>query len=69
MSSINFAVVGCGRIGFRHAEHINYKGKLVAVCDTDKLKRTELSEKYGAKVFESLDELLNSDLEIDVISI
>ena len=30
----NFAIIGCGRIAGRHAEHLVKHGKLVAVCDS-----------------------------------
>lgn len=69
MEKLNFAIVGCGRIGARHAEHINNNGNLIAVCDIDKMKANDIAEKYSANVFTSIDDLLNSDLEIDVISI
>jgi predicted dehydrogenase len=39
MEKINFAIIGCGRIAQRHAEHINNNGRLVAVCDIDLEKR------------------------------
>ena len=31
---LRFAIIGCGRIAQRHAEHIQRVGKLVAACDT-----------------------------------
>ncbi len=39
---INFAIIGCGHIGPRRAEHIynNKNTNLIAVCDI-KLKRAE----------------------------
>jgi len=70
MKKINFAVVGCGRIAQRHAEHIDNNGNLVAVCDIVKDKADALANKYNARAFYSIDELLNAkDLSIDVISI
>lgn len=68
-SIIRFAIVGCGRIAHRHAEHISKFGKLVAACDILKEKAVELSSKYHAVPFSSLDELLNAGIEIDVVSI
>ncbi len=44
-----FALVGCGRIGNRHAEHINNNGVLVAVCDNVKEKADALAAQYGCK--------------------
>ncbi len=69
MKKIKFAIVGCGRIAQRHAEHINKQGLLVAVCDIDKDKANILAEKYGTSVFYQLDDLLAANLDIDVVSI
>jgi len=66
---INFAVIGCGRIAQRHAEHINNIGKLVAVCDIVPEKANALAEKYNAKAYYSAEEMLNSQHEINVVSI
>ena len=33
MDKLKFAIIGCGRIAQRHAEHIKNQGELVAVCD------------------------------------
>jgi UDP-N-acetyl-2-amino-2-deoxyglucuronate dehydrogenase len=66
---LKFALIGCGRIGHRHAEHINKIGNLVAVCDIDIEKALEFSKKYNSKYFLNIDELFNSNLDIDVVSI
>jgi len=58
MMDLKFAIVGCGRIAQRHAEHITKQGKLVAVCDTNKERRDEMAAKYNSKAYASLDELL-----------
>ncbi|HYJ38973.1 MAG TPA: Gfo/Idh/MocA family oxidoreductase, partial [Chitinophagaceae bacterium] len=68
-SEIKFAIIGCGRIAQRHAEHINNKGLLVAVCDIVKEKADEVGKKYKANVYYSLDDLLASEKNIDVVSI
>lgn len=68
--NIKFAIVGCGRIAQRHAEHIkNTAGcLLIACCDIVENKANELAEKYGATSHVSIDEMLiNTD--IDIISI
>ena len=64
-----FAIVGCGRIAQRHAEHINNFGKLIAVCDIDSEKASGLSKLYNAKSYNDIDEMLKSEKDIDVISI
>jgi UDP-N-acetyl-2-amino-2-deoxyglucuronate dehydrogenase len=68
MEKIRFALIGCGRIAQRHAEHINNFGKLIAVCDNVKLKADDLAAKYGAKPYYNIDELLANE-EVDVVSI
>ncbi|MBV5282478.1 MAG: Gfo/Idh/MocA family oxidoreductase [Paludibacter sp.] len=67
---IKFAVIGQGHIGKRHAEMIrlNLDSQLVAVCDVlakDQIGLTDIKEAY----FTSYEELLASDLDIDVINI
>jgi UDP-N-acetyl-2-amino-2-deoxyglucuronate dehydrogenase len=69
-NEIRFAIVGCGRIAQRHAEHINNYGSLVAVCDNVESKAVELASKFKEVAhFKNIDELLKADLAIDVISI
>jgi len=68
-SKINFAIIGCGRIAQRHAEHIHKMGKLVASCDIVPQKADELAAKYAAKAYTSVDEMLAAHKEIDVVSI
>jgi len=69
MKKIKFGIVGCGRIAQRHAEHINKKGTLVAVCDVVKEKADEMAVRYGAKPYYSLEDMLKEQKEIDVISV
>jgi len=69
MSTLNFAIIGCGRIAQRHAEHIQNHGKLLAVCDIVKEKADLLSDKYGAKVYTNYASLLAAHPEIDVVTI
>lgn len=67
---IKFAVVGCGHIGKRHAEMIsrNDEAELVALCDIKPKEELEI-EKYGVPFYDSLDHLLESNIEADVITI
>jgi UDP-N-acetyl-2-amino-2-deoxyglucuronate dehydrogenase len=67
--SVSFAIIGCGRIAKRHAEQIAKVGKLVAVCDVVEAKASELGELYGAKVYDSIEKLLENESKIDVVSI
>ena len=66
---IQFGIIGCGRIAQRHAEHINNKGKLVAVCDIVKSKADELAKLYGAKAYYSVEDMLANVEEMDVIAV
>ena len=66
---LNFGLVGCGRIAQRHAEHIQNNGVLVAVCDNVKEKADELAKKYNAKAYYNIDDLIENEKQIDVISV
>jgi predicted dehydrogenase len=70
IKKIKFAVIGCGHIGKRHAEMIqrNPDAELVALVDI-KGKAGLNIENYNLPFFNSIDDLLNSNLEIDVINI
>ena len=69
MEKIKFGILGCGRIAQRHAEHINIKGKLVAVCDIIKEKADELAAKYNAKAYYDAEEMMKAEKEIEVIAV
>jgi predicted dehydrogenase len=69
MDTITFAIVGCGRIAQRHAEHIANVGKLVAVCDIIEERAKELSAKYSCASYKSLETLLFDQNELHVVSI
>lgn len=66
---LKFALIGCGRIANRHAEHIAKFGELVACCDIEERKAIEIAERYNAKAFQNSSDLLASDIEIDVVSV
>jgi predicted dehydrogenase len=68
-AGMKFAIIGCGRIAQRHAEHIMNAGKLVAVCDIDPVKARELAGKYDVPFFQSVDDLLSNVKGVDVISV
>ena len=69
MNKLKFALIGCGRIGQRHAEHIHNNGELVAVCDIDEGKAKLLGEKYNVTAYKDLDKLLKKEKNIDVVSV
>ena len=65
---LRFAIVGCGRIAQRHAQHIQRLGNLIAACDIEKTKAQSLTDTYGATPFTELQHMLDST-EIDVVSV
>jgi UDP-N-acetyl-2-amino-2-deoxyglucuronate dehydrogenase len=69
MKKYKFALVGCGRIAQRHAQHISRLGILSAVCDIDRSKAEELGKQYNAEIYYSLEDLLETEKGTDVISI
>jgi UDP-N-acetyl-2-amino-2-deoxyglucuronate dehydrogenase len=69
MKKLKFAIVGCGRIAARHAEQIKRFGILNAVCDNIESKAIQLGEKYNSRVYTDLDDLINKENELDVVSV
>ncbi|MFN9115178.1 MAG: Gfo/Idh/MocA family protein [Bacteroidota bacterium] len=67
---IRFAVVGAGHIGKRHAEMIrrDEEGELVAMVDVRSVAECG-AEEYNVPFFSSIEELLASDLDFDVVNI
>tara|TARA_R100001143_G_C3360947_1_gene135576 strand:+ start:15418 stop:16425 length:1008 start_codon:yes stop_codon:yes gene_type:complete len=69
MQKINFAIIGCGRIAQRHAEHIQNFGQLVAVCDIVSEKAEELASKTGAVPYQYVEDMLQNEKDVDVVAI
>lgn len=69
-NKIKFSIVGCGRIGNRHAEHITKQAELVAACDIDNRTLERFSKKFpGVRLYSSIEDLLAKDERSDVINI
>lgn len=67
---IRFGVVGCGHIGKRHAEMITRNSECELVALSDSREKEELGiEAYDVPFFNSLEEMLASVPEIDVVSV
>ena len=69
-NKVKFAVVGNSHIGKRHAAMItnNPESELVALCDIR--PKAELGlEDYDVPFFQSIDDLLASDLDFDIVCI
>ncbi|MFZ6012567.1 MAG: Gfo/Idh/MocA family protein [Bacteroidota bacterium] len=67
--NLKFGIVGCGRIGARHAEHIGNNGVLAALCDIEISKAQKLNAGNKAVTFKSVDELLAAKVDLDVVSV
>ncbi len=70
MNKIKFAVVGLGHIGKRHAAMIKQDGEaeLVAYCDIKPKEGLNLAE-TDVPFFQSIEEMLASGIQIDVVNI
>jgi UDP-N-acetyl-2-amino-2-deoxyglucuronate dehydrogenase len=68
---IRFAIVGCGHIGKRHATMVmrNEESELIALVDIADKNSLGLEEFADVPFFSSIEELLASDLEYDVVNI
>ncbi len=69
--ALKVAIVGMGNIGNTHAgvyqKHPD--AEIVAVCDLIKEKADRAAEKYGARAFYSVDDMLAGGLKIDAASV
>lgn len=70
MNKIKFAVVGAGHIGKRHAEMISREeeAELVAMVDIRSVDECD-AKHFGVPFFHSIDEMLASGIEIDVVNV
>jgi predicted dehydrogenase len=68
---LKVAIVGMGGIGNTHAGVYQKRDdcEIVAVCDIIQEKADKAAERYGAKAFYSVKDLVNSGLEIDAVSV
>lgn len=69
MKKIRVAIVGTGRIGKRHAEHVKKLGNLVAVCDIKKDVADKVSKEFSCSCYYSIDDLLEREVDLDLVSI
>src|SRR3989338_155454 len=70
MKEIRFAVLGCGRIGPRHAEKLQKVegAHLVAVCDVVRERADAIAKQYGVTAYYSIDDLLG-DANVDFVNV
>lgn len=67
--TLNFAIIGCGRIARRHAEQVNKVGRLLAVCDIIPQNAAELAREFGGTIYHSIEELLVKEPSVDVVAV
>lgn len=68
---LKFALIGCGRIAYKHAELLNNQlpnATLTAVCDTNPEKAKFTGEKYSVPWYTGYDEMLQKE-NVDVVDI
>lgn len=69
-NSLGVAIVGCGRIGQRHAGHVVKFGRLTAACDIVPEAAEKIAGEHGGEVFTDIDAMLASlDVNTDIVSI
>lgn len=70
MQTINFAVVGCGHIGKRHAEMITRQAnaELIALCDVQDKDKLGI-ESYPVPFYQDMEAMLKKHPNIDVVCI
>lgn len=56
---IKFVLIGCGKIGNRHAQLMQQFGKLMAVCDVDESRANHLAHQFHTKAFFNINQLIN----------
>jgi len=70
MSKVRFAIVGCGRIAYRHIEAIeaNENAELAALCDLNIERANERNKEAQVAVYQDYNEMLQKE-DIDVVNI
>src|SRR5215510_4736683 len=68
-ASLRFAIIGCGKIAPRHAIEVVKHGQLIAVCDIVKERADALAQSFNCHAYYSIDDLLKSENDLNVISI
>lgn len=69
---LNFALVGCGRISYKHIEAINKipeYARIVAVCDLEESKAQAKAQELGAAAYTDYHKMLQERPDIDVITV
>ncbi len=70
MNEVKFAILGCGKIGSRHAEKLQKVGgaRLVAVCDVISERAETIAKKHGVVAYNQIEDLLK-DEAVDFVNV
>ena len=70
MVSLNFALVGCGRIAKRHSELLGLgqisNARLAAVCDVNEERASNIGTKMGVPYYTDMHQMMKAE-SIDVV--
>ncbi len=68
-----FALVGCGRIGRRHAELLGenriHDARLVAVCDCVPEKAESFGNRFGVPYYTDMTAMMDKEKGVDIVSV
>jgi UDP-N-acetyl-2-amino-2-deoxyglucuronate dehydrogenase len=69
-ATLNFAIIGCGHIAAKHAQGIASlpDARLAAITDADRGRALAFQERFGGKLYSSLEELL-AHADVDIVCI
>lgn len=67
-SPLRLGILGCGRIGIRHAQHASKKMTLVACADSVGEKSQSLAAEYQCNSYDSLTSMLENEA-LDVVAV
>ena len=70
MKEVKFAIIGCGKIGTRHATKLREVSgvRLVACCDIVPERAEKIAKEYGVKAYTNIKSLLQ-DLDVEMVNI
>ncbi len=69
---LNFALVGCGRISYKHIEAVGkipQYARIIAVCDLDEAKARSKGEELGVAWYTDYHAMMKAHPELDVVSV
>lgn len=71
--TLNFALVGCGRIAKRHSELLGgnqvSNARLISVCDIIESRAKDVANRYKIPYYVDMERMLETEKNVDVVSI